>query len=353
VVDCPVQPLLPAADDVLDDSAPAGPAGRLGSGDVLSGDAVVLARMNAAVDVMLAAGIEVDRADEIGGYLRRAVRWHRRATDRSAPVWYRRCAADIARGSLRLWVRAGGVPQPVPEPVKLGAGVRDRRARAVLLRGQAQLARVQLSARARTICIALRTDLSREVAELSRAGLQVFDGRVRREVLRVSDEFDAALRLRLAELAESAGISSAELARVPGAGAEPPVVPHRRPRLEHRLTALLGIGFGFGVSLTAGRVIAELRPDWAAPAAAVCGGLGLVLTYWIVGARRLLVERAAMERGVADAVANLRATLDERVATRVLELESALAAHSAARVPQQRPAPVGHMPDYRSQTGPR
>ncbi len=342
--------------DVLDGLAAAGPAGAAVA-DFLSGDAVVLARMNAAVEVMLDAGFEVDRGGDLDGHLRRAAHWRRRAADGSLSALHRRCALDIGRGSLRLWVRAGGVPQPVPEPSNHTARVRNRQVRTVLLRSQVRLARVQLGVQARTMCAALRTDLGGAAAELPRGGLHGFEGRVRREVRRVGDEFDAALALRLTELAEAVGMSAPEPGDAPRARDEASFRPRRWPPLENRLTALLGIGFGCSVSLAAGRVLTDVRPDWAPFAVLGCAGIGVLLTCWVVGARRLLAERVAMERGVAEAVADLRAAMEERMVTRLLDFESALAVASADPVPECRPAPAGHPPNYPSnylsQSGPR
>jgi len=67
----------------------------------LSTDETVLAVMAAAVDVVEAAGVHVDRDDDASAHLRRAVHWRHYSR---APVsaLHRSCAADIARGSLRL-----------------------------------------------------------------------------------------------------------------------------------------------------------------------------------------------------------------------------------------------------------
>ncbi|MFV0495673.1 hypothetical protein [Mycobacterium sp.] len=71
----------------------------------LSRDDTVLARTAAAVDVVAAAGLEPGPDEPLA----RAVHWQRcRAA--CASELHRACAADIARGSLRLWSRAGGVP---------------------------------------------------------------------------------------------------------------------------------------------------------------------------------------------------------------------------------------------------
>ncbi|GAB7143075.1 hypothetical protein [Mycobacterium riyadhense] len=70
--------------------------------EFLSRDDTVIARMAAAIDVVEAAGLDLGPAAP----LPRAVHWHRYS---GAPVCdvQRACGADIARGSLRLWSRAG------------------------------------------------------------------------------------------------------------------------------------------------------------------------------------------------------------------------------------------------------
>lgn len=86
----------------------AGPDGALVA-ELLAGDEAVIARMAAAADVVTAAGMTVDTGDSRPAHLRRAVQWQRYAAGPLSPL-HRMCAADIARGSLRLWARGGGVP---------------------------------------------------------------------------------------------------------------------------------------------------------------------------------------------------------------------------------------------------
>ncbi|MGP4055126.1 hypothetical protein ACTWP6_09960 [Mycobacterium sp. 4D054] len=71
----------------------------------LAGDDAVIAVMAAAVDAMEATGLRVDRGDSPDAHERRAVYWHRYA---GGPVTghHGRCAAAIARGSLRLLSRS-------------------------------------------------------------------------------------------------------------------------------------------------------------------------------------------------------------------------------------------------------
>jgi hypothetical protein len=74
---------------------------------LLAADETVLARMTAAVDVIEEIGLTVDPADEPAAHLRRAVQWRDLGAAPLA-VLQRACAADIARGSLRLLAAAGG-----------------------------------------------------------------------------------------------------------------------------------------------------------------------------------------------------------------------------------------------------
>lgn len=78
-------------------------------GGFLTADDTVLARMAAAVDVVESGGLEVGPVAPLA----RALHWQRYSVDNaSSPVrpLHRACAADIVRGSLRLWSAAGGTP---------------------------------------------------------------------------------------------------------------------------------------------------------------------------------------------------------------------------------------------------
>ena len=80
-------------------------------GAFLSCDDTVVARMAAAIDVAEAAGLDPGpRDDDLAAHLARAVRWQGYSVGRPGPAsdLRRACGADIARGSLRLWSRAGG-----------------------------------------------------------------------------------------------------------------------------------------------------------------------------------------------------------------------------------------------------
>ena len=299
-------------------------------------DAVVVARMHAAAQMLRDAGLEVDGGDGVAAHLRRAVRWHRYSQGPVSDL-HRSCGRDIARGSLRLWSAAGGVPDVPEAPAR-----QPDRPGAATLRANIQLARVQLVSLVRVRCAALREDLSSQAAHLTRRGIPSFGQRVRQEALRLAAELDEAVADRLGEL----GLPTERPGRV-----DPPVAArlpaHRRPGLENQLSALVGVGFGAGVSLTVSRVVADLCPDYRPAATAVCGLLGLALTSWTVLARRLVAERAAAERWGLETVASLRLALEERVLTWMLtaEYHQAAAARSGPR--------AGTTPSYRHMSRPR
>nr|WP_231976695.1 hypothetical protein [Mycobacterium sp. E740] len=73
--------------------------------ELLASDDSVLAMMTAAVDVVEAAGLAVDRGDDSAAHLRRAVHWRRYGRG-PVDALHRACSADISRGSLRLLARS-------------------------------------------------------------------------------------------------------------------------------------------------------------------------------------------------------------------------------------------------------
>ncbi|MBJ7340056.1 MAG: hypothetical protein JHC64_20300 [Mycolicibacterium sp.] len=77
--------------------------------ELLASDATVLATMGAAVAVIEAAGLSVDRGDTAAAHLDRAVRWRRYGRG-PVDALHRRCSADVVRGSLRLFDAAQRSP---------------------------------------------------------------------------------------------------------------------------------------------------------------------------------------------------------------------------------------------------
>jgi len=92
--------------------AAVGPRGA-GVAEFLAGDAVALARMAAALDVVGAPALTADLLGGCATHLRQAVHWRHYAQGPVSAL-HRRCGADISRGALRLWLRAGGVVEAMP-----------------------------------------------------------------------------------------------------------------------------------------------------------------------------------------------------------------------------------------------
>lgn len=240
--------------------------------------------------------------------LQGAIRWWHQSSLATSEAQRAR-ALDNARGQLRRWAAAGGTPEPIRPP-------RRPTVRAV------RVARVELTARARTVCAGLRAELGDEAARLSLGGGTEFTERVRSAVVGAGVDLDKQVSRRLAALG------------LPGEAADWTVhdcLPAPRScRLENRLSTLLGIGFGSGVAVTLGRVAADVLPG--RPAMVGCGLLGVALTCWIVATRRLLTGRAAAERWAVEAVGNLRTACEERVVSRMLAAESDVSARQGAGV---------------------
>jgi hypothetical protein len=183
-------------------------------------------------------------------------------------------------------------------------------------------ARMQLAHEARARSAALRADLHREAAAVSRRGLESYAARVHLMAQQVAEEFDAAVARRMAEV-------GAAPAPAPSSRAADPLPPPRRTALEDRLAVVFGSGFGLGVALTLGRFLAEAVPTATPAVVAVCGAAGLGLTGWVVRTRRLMSARAAMERWATEVAVGVRAGLEERA----LAAEAALlAAHTDTAV---------------------
>jgi len=212
------------------------------------------------------------------------------------------------------------------------AAVRAQRADAVR---QLRVARVQLTGRARAMCASLRADLRRDATGLSRRGVDEFCSGVRRRSARAVAELDATLS-RLVDDLDIAGIDIPwiDTPGIDGAPESCPALETYLPRFGRvradRVTALLSAGFGLGVALTFGRLLADLAPDWTAAITAASLLAGIGLSGWVIRARGLAAERAALDRWVTEVTAGLRTAMEERVVMQVLAAETAMAAEATA-----------------------
>ena len=278
----------------------AGPhGGRLD--EVLAGDDLALARMRAAADVVSAAGMPVDLTGAEGAtdLVRRAAVWQNYARGPVTPL-HSACGGDIARGLLRLWARrCGGYSGP-------GARTGDP--------GRARLrqARVQLAGRIRIRCATLRAELRDDAGSLRRGQTAAFTRCAVSRVAGVARELQETVDFHL-------GGAGAAVAQAP-VDVDVPVP--RTAALENRLTWLIGAGFGTGTALTAARLLSEVLPADGAVAGGIASVAGAIIGGAVVRARRLLGERAAVDRWVVELTATLRAALDEYLAGRALGAET-------------------------------
>ncbi|MGH3633195.1 hypothetical protein [Mycobacterium sp.] len=198
--------------------------------------------------------------------------------------------------------------------------------RTITLRSQIQQARVQLSYFVRNRCASVRSELQEDVAALTRRTLPEFEADARSRLGQVIAEVDEGTTAQLADVAQVLSLTAAS----PGPAALPsPEVgtpPLKSRRLETRLVMLLGAGFGLGVALTLGRLLASLAPGLTAAGTVACVAIGLAAAVWVVGTRGLLADRALLDRWVGEATGSLRSAVEQLVATRMLAAESALSA---------------------------
>lgn len=179
--------------------------------------------------------------------------------------------------------------------------------------------RLTLSHHARRRCAALRADLLGRAGTVGRREVAAFPqraGELCTEVLAGVEQ----------DLTSVTGVRAAEDAVIP---AELPDPPLRSWRLERRLTAVLGAGFGLGVAMVVTRLVAGLGPELAVAGLAAGGVIGLLTTAWVVRARALLHDRAVLQTWAADAVAAVRAAAEERIGTRILAVEAGRAGADA------------------------
>ncbi len=222
----------------------------------------------------------------------------------------------VADAGRRL---SAGQQRDAPADLRREA-IRVRDEQAVALRGRIQNVRVELSHAARNRCASLRAELAEEAGGLTRGGVAGFPAHVRRRLGDVLAETGEDVADHLAVAAAALDLPAEAPSPTPG---QPPAGPlPLRPRtLEARLTLLLGAGFGLGAALTLSRLVAGLAPTLSLVTTMLCVAVGSTLTGWVVVTRRLLSDRAVLDRWAGDAVASLRSAADQLVATRVLAAE--------------------------------
>jgi hypothetical protein len=230
---------------------------------------------------------------------------------------------DALRNPRRGRREAPGRPSTAPEASRTDAVVR----RAAVARLRLELLRTVHDRAA-----ALRSDLRDVVAGVAVGGSDGFEALVRHEARRFEADLDDRITRALQATAAELGRDGPALTASPGRRFEEPDdlrrVPSSSRRLEARLMAVLGVGFGLGVALASSRLLAGLAPGPSIVGTVGGAVVGLAVVVWVVRVRGLLHERALLDRWVVEVVAGLRWHGDAVVAERLIEAE---ARWSAAR----------------------
>ncbi|MEU4316454.1 hypothetical protein [Nocardia sp. NPDC024068] len=200
------------------------------------------------------------------------------------------------------------------------------------LRAQLNLARVdlltQVGARVRTLHAEARAELDRP----ARSGRREFPERLRSAVNQVTAAVDLDIAARLTELRARAAAAPAPGSAGPDGtppqrhDPAPTLGPDPQPRgrgVEDHLMIVLGASAGVGL----GRLLVSplaLVPALDAATIPVTLLLGAGAAAWVVRARRQLADRDHLRQWVADAIANVKAQLEQRAVTALVETESEL-----------------------------
>lgn len=213
-----------------------------------------------------------------------------------------------------------------------GTALRERRQakteHTITLRGQIQQARVQLSHFARNRCSSVRSELQEDAAGLARRNMPDFEAHTRERLDEVVAEVSDGTATQLADVAQKMDLSVDLPTSQAAPTVEVPPPPLKVRRQETVLMLLLGAGFGLGVALTLSRlmggVASHLSPALTIAGAVGCVAVGLAVTFVVVNIRRLLHDRALLDRWAGDVTSSLRSVVEELVATRVLAAETVL-----------------------------
>ncbi|MGA6203406.1 hypothetical protein ACPESR_01475 [Nocardia testacea] len=200
------------------------------------------------------------------------------------------------------------------------------------LRAQINLARVDLLTQVGSRVRALHAEARAELDRMDRAGRREFPERLRQAVAQLTGTVDLDIAARLTELRARAaaahpatlppavGTPTPRYEPAPTLGPDPQV---RRGGVEDHLMIVLGASAGVGL----GRLMMSplaLVPALDAASVPVTLLLGAGAAAWVVRARRQLADRDHLRHWVADAVANVKAQLEQRAVTALVETESDL-----------------------------
>lgn len=217
--------------------------------------------------------------------------------------------------------------------VRPSAGPRPAEAAAVEVRSALQRTRMRLLTFTRERCSALRGTLREDASAVPVGGVARFEGEVSEQARRFLAELDDEIARALQDAAVELALEGLVVAR-PARRHDPPDVtrpPSSSRRLEGRLMAVLGGGFGLGIALAFSRLLAGLDRGPSLVGLAAGFAVGLTLVVWVVRTRGLLHDRALLDRWVTEVAASLRWHGEAVVAERALAAELACVQARAGR----------------------
>lgn len=197
------------------------------------------------------------------------------------------------------------------------------------LRAQLNLARMDLLTQVGHRVRALHAEARTELDRLDRAGRASFPERLRSAVAALTDTVDRDIAARLTELrarAAAAGPGAPDRAPVYRHDPAPTLGPDPQPRgrgVEDHLMIVVGASAGVGL----GRLLVSplaLVPALDVATIPVTLLLGAGAAAWVVRARRQLADRDHLRQWVVDAIANVKAQLEQRAVTALVEAETEL-----------------------------
>ncbi|WP_280419283.1 hypothetical protein [Nocardia carnea] len=197
------------------------------------------------------------------------------------------------------------------------------------LRAQLNLARMDLLTQVGHRVRALHAEARTELDRLDRAGRASFPERLRAAVAALTDTVDRDIAARLTELrarAAAAGPGAPDRAPDYRHDPAPTLGPDPQPRgrgVEDHLMIVVGASAGVGL----GRLLVSplaLVPALDVATIPVTLLLGAGAAAWVVRARRQLADRDHLRQWVVDAIANVKAQLEQRAVTALVEAETEL-----------------------------
>lgn len=198
---------------------------------------------------------------------------------------------------------------------------------AVELRTVLQQTRLRLLRFVRDRCAAMRAELREDASAVPVGGTGRFETVVRDEAVRFLAELDDEIARAVEAAAVELAADRYAVARFgPTRPPDPPELsqsPSSSRRLEGRLMAVLGAGFGLGIALASSRLVAGLARGPSLLGLAAGLALGLAMVVWVVRTRGLLHDRALLDRWVTEVAATLRWHGEVVVAERLLATEYA------------------------------